>query len=158
MLRVNDPAPNFSAKNQLGVLIELKELLKAGPVVMFFYPQDSSPVCTLEARGFDDELSAFAAIGATVIGVNPGNCDSHRRFVEKAGLRYDLLSDDGKAIAKAYGVLKLGIMVDRVTYVIDQSGKIIFTNTGMFKSREHAVGALKALHLNPGKVEDSKTI
>lgn len=96
------PAPDFSLLDHAGQRVRLSDL-RGRPVVLFFYPEDDTPGCTVQACGYRDDHAAFAELGAVVLGVSPDDAESHRRFREKFGFPYALLSDPGSKVAASYG-------------------------------------------------------
>lgn len=149
-LKIGDKAPEFSLANADGVEISLKEFL-GKKVVLYFYPKDDTPGCTIEACDFSANLAAFADKGAVVIGVSPDSAASHAKFAQKHALKHILLCDTQKEVAKAYGAWGLkknygkeyeGII--RSTFVIDEGGKIaqIYSNV---KAKDHAAAVLGEL-------------
>ncbi len=123
-------APDFSLAGAGGETIALGGL-KGRKVVLYFYPKDDTSGCTLEAQGFNALGEAFAAAGATVVGVSPDSVKSHDRFRAKYGLTFPLASDEAKAMLAAYGVWVEKSMygrkymgVERTTMLIDGAGKI----------------------------------
>lgn len=130
MLKEGQSAPDFKLKNQDGKVVQLKEL--AGKkVVLYFYPKDMTPGCTVEACDFNDNLSRINSKKAVVLGVSFDGEKDHQKFREKHGLGFDLLVDDDKSLAKKYDVYQkkkfmgkefMGIV--RSTFVIDEQGKI----------------------------------
>ena len=121
-------APHFLATSDDGHPIGLSSL-RGRWVVLFFYPQDSSLGCTIEANRFEQALPEFDAMGATVVGVSTDSGASHGRFRQKCGLTFPLLPDTDKSISKAYGVLNglTGVfgVADRQTFLIDPHGVIV---------------------------------
>jgi peroxiredoxin Q/BCP len=118
-------------------------------LVLFFYPKDDTPGCTMEACAFRDSYTDLQALGAEVWGVSGDDASSHQRFAGKHQLPYPLLVDSGNQLRRAYGVpAVLGLLPGRVTYVIDGKGIIrhVFNNLldGPAHRRE-AIEALKAL-------------
>jgi peroxiredoxin Q/BCP len=118
-------------------------------LVLFFYPKDDTPGCTMEACAFRDSYADLQALGAEVWGVSGDDASSHQRFAGKHQLPYPLLVDSGNQLRRAYGVpAVLGLLPGRVTYVIDGKGIIrhVFNNLldGPAHRRE-AIEALKAL-------------
>jgi len=100
-------------------------------VVLYFYPKDNTPGCTLEAKGFTDELDEFSLLDAVILGISPDSEESHRRFIEKQGLKLTLLSDTGHQVLESFGVWKNKKMmgrefmgVERSTFLIDPEGKV----------------------------------
>ena len=94
-------------------------------VVLFFYPKDNSPACTMEACSFRDSHEAFREAGAEVIGISADSAESHRRFAERFRLPYMLLADTDGAVRPRYGVPRtFGLFPGRVTYLIDRDGMV----------------------------------
>lgn len=129
-LKVGDKAPAFSLQNQGGQSVTLKSL-KGKSVVLYFYPKDDTPGCTKEACGFRDSMASLKKTGAVIVGVSLDDTDSHRKFVDKYGLPFSLLSDEEAVVSKAYGVYKQKNMygkkfwgIERSTFVIDGAGTI----------------------------------
>ncbi len=131
MLEKNQPAPDFSAPNQDGVSVSLTDYRGAKKVIVYFYPKDDTPGCTIEANEFTALASEFARHDTVVLGVSKDSCASHRAFVDKYGLKVDLLADTGGELCEAYGVWqekekngekKMGIV--RSTFLIDEDGLV----------------------------------
>ena len=107
--------------------IRLRDFVGEKRVVLYFYPKDSSPSCTMEARGFNSLIAEFAAAGTEVIGVSTDDATSHARFAQQEGLRFSLGTDPDGALAKAFGAanrLVFGIVARRVTFLIEKDGRI----------------------------------
>ena len=125
MLKTGDRAPAFEALDQNGNAISLESCLTSGPVVLYFYPADFTPVCTAEACAFRDRFDDLATASVQIIGVSPQSADSHRRFAETYRLPFPLVGDEQKQIIRAYGVDgPLGFGVRRVTFYIREDGLI----------------------------------
>jgi thioredoxin-dependent peroxiredoxin len=92
-------------------------------VVVYFYPKDDTPGCTIEGRGFRDLVEQFGSFDTVVLGVSTDSVDSHRAFAQKYGLRFVLLSDAGGAMASAFGVLRDGHAA-RSTFVLDRDLRV----------------------------------
>jgi peroxiredoxin Q/BCP len=131
MLKKNQPAPDFSSPNQHNQLVSLSDFKGKKHVVLYFYPKDDTPGCTIEANQFTALASEFAKAGAVVIGVSKDSCASHQAFVDKYGLKLDLLADTTGALCERYGVwqdkekngeIKKGIV--RSTFLIDKNGML----------------------------------
>ncbi len=129
-LKKGDIAPAFSGKNQWGHTISL-DGLKGKKVILYFYPKDNTPGCTAEACNLNDNFDALISKGFEVIGVSPDSEASHLKFVEKYGLKFNLIADIDKQILNAYGAWgeknmygKITQGVLRSTFVIDQHGII----------------------------------
>jgi peroxiredoxin Q/BCP len=93
------------------------------PVVVFFYPQDDSPGCTLEGKEFRDLHEKFHALECAVVGVSTDSSASHRAFADKYGLPFTLLTDENGELSRTFGVLK-NRWADRATFVLDRDGRI----------------------------------
>ncbi len=142
-LKEGDKAPAFTGKNQDGKTISLDDF-KGKKVVLYFYPKDNTSGCTAEACNLNDHLDEFLKKGFAVIGVSPDSEASHRKFIDKHGLRFDLIADTEKEILEKYGVWaekkmygKTYMGVVRTTFVIDENGEIekIFKKVN---TKEHA--------------------
>ena len=146
MLPVGTKAPAFTLPDQNGVPRSLSDY-RGSKVVLYFYPKDMTPGCTKQACGFAELYPQFREKGAVVLGVSRDSVASHKRFEEKYGLPFPLLSDPNRAVIEAYGVWqekknygKVTMGIVRTTYLIDEEGVIV-----------KACGAVKAAE-NPGKM------
>lgn len=101
-LAVGDIAPDFCITDAEGRTVS-KEDYAGRRVILYFYPKAASPGCTTEACDFRDNLSALAAAGFEVLGISPDDTESLKEFAAEEGLTFSLLSDEGAAVAKAYG-------------------------------------------------------
>ena len=121
--RLLDEAPaGLELPNQLGAPVKLADF--AGRiVVLFFYPKDDTPGCTIEGREFRDLHDEFAALDCAVLGVSVDPVESHRAFAEKHGFPFQLLADTEGRLAAAFGVLREG-RAERTTFVIGTAGRI----------------------------------
>ena len=120
-------APAFRAKSSTGETVALKDL-KGQKIVLYFYPRDDTPGCTKEACNFRDNIYAFKAIGAAVVGVSVDDVDSHQKFATKYKLPFTLLADEEGETAKAYGVLrdwKLVQIASRQSFLVNPEGVIV---------------------------------
>jgi peroxiredoxin Q/BCP len=127
--KVGDKAPDFKTINQDGKEVKLSAL-KGQTVVLYFYPKDDTPGCTVEACEFRDGYTKLKK-KAVLFGVSPDSAKSHTKFIQKFKLPFDLLADEDKTLATAYGVwIKKSMYgreymgVARTTFVIDKTGKI----------------------------------
>src|SRR3989442_1422386 len=117
-VRVGDPAPDFTLRDQAGKPVQLRNLLGQGTVVLYFYPKDETPGCTLEARAFRDSYDRFTAAGAEVVGISSDSIASHRRVAARHRVPFLLLSDRGGGVRELYGVdKKLGFLPRPERYV-----------------------------------------
>ncbi len=148
MLKEGSKAPEFSLRGSDGKEHRLGEF-KGKTVVLYFYPKDDTPGCTIEAKGFNNSLREIRKLGAEVVGISKDGEDSHRRFCGKYSLRFLLLSDpDSKAIKKygAYGdrgIFGMGTL--RTTFIIGKDGKIarIFQKVRALGHEKEVLDALK---------------
>lgn len=125
MLKKGDLAPPFEGADQSGNPLNLKELLGNGPVLLYFYPADFTPICTAQACAFRDRQDALANVSLQIIGVSPQSESSHQRFADTYDLGFPLIPDQNKQIIKAYDVDgPFGIGVRRATYLIGVDGRI----------------------------------
>jgi len=152
-LHVGDKAPSIKLKNQDDKIISLDDY-KGQNVVLYFYPEDDTPGCTKEACSFRDELPKFGKMNTIVLGVSPDSVKSHKKFIQKYHLPFDLLSDDEKETITAYDVWKEKNMfgrkymgVERTTFIIDGNRKIrkIFSKVRVDGHYDEVMEALKEL-------------
>jgi peroxiredoxin Q/BCP len=147
-LKVGDRAPDFSLRDERGLPVSLKDHVGSKVVVLYFYPKDFTSGCTAEACSFRDNYRLYQDKGAVVIGVSVDSVESHSKFSEKYNLPFSILSDDGKDVARAYGVLGLGgFLAKRVTFIISKKGTIahIFPKVDVKQHNEEVLRALEEL-------------
>jgi peroxiredoxin Q/BCP len=132
MLEKNQVAPAFSAPNQHNETISLSDYKGSRNVILYFYPKDDTPGCTIEANQFTELASEFARVDTVVLGVSKDTCESHRAFIDKFGLEVDLLADTTGALCEAYGVWqekeKNGVKkpgIVRSTFLINKDGELV---------------------------------
>ena len=131
MLQVNDSAPDFELPTADMNMIRLSDYAGKNNVVLYFYPKDDTPGCTMEAMEFSELLDEFAARDTVVLGVSRDTCISHAAFRDKYGLTIELVADvDGEACA-AYDVMQKKVVngqermgIQRSTFIIDKNGII----------------------------------
>ncbi len=124
MLELNQPAPDFSCVSDKNETIALSDF-KGKYLVIFFYPKDDTPGCTIESCEFRDLKSDFDEVNSAVLGVSPDGVESHQQFVTKFSLNFPLLADTDQKIHQAYEVPKLenGYM-ERSTFLIAPDGTL----------------------------------
>ena len=132
MLEKNQAAPAFNSPNQNNEMIKLSDYIGSKNVVLYFYPKDDTPGCTIEANQFTELAGEFAEADTVVLGVSKDSCASHQAFIDKFGLEVDLLADTSGELCNAYGVWqekekggvkKMGIV--RSTFVINKAGELV---------------------------------
>ena len=141
------PAPDFEAETHTGERLRLSSL-KGRIVVLYWYPRAMTSGCTREARRFNELLDEFQRYGAVVLGISTDPPERNRRFAEKLGLRFTLLSDPSGEVARLYGVLKQGTKrpsAQRVTFIIAPDGTVYRVLRNIRPAERHADEALKAV-------------
>jgi thioredoxin-dependent peroxiredoxin len=131
MLKPGDDAPDFELLDQDEKTWKLSEL-KGRKVILYFYPADDTPGCTVQACDFRDASGELERSGYVVLGMSPQGTKSKRRFADKYSLNFPLLADTDRSVAKAYGAIRekpeewegIKLHVKRSTFVIDDNGKI----------------------------------
>ena len=142
---VGSELPNFSCLNDEGKLVTSEDI-SGKWTVMFFYPKDESPGCTLQSCSFRDRYDQFIEQGISLYGVSSDSVKSHKRFKKRYKLQYSLLSDEGGLLAKALKLKKdFGFLRARVTFVIDPEGIIVFAHTSQLGVTGHVKRALKVI-------------
>lgn len=145
---VGSPAPAFSLSDQDGKTHTLKDCTGKW-VVLYFYPKDDTPGCTVEACEFRDSIAEYKKAGVVVLGVSKDDEESHGKFAEKFRLPFPLLADTGKEAVNAYGVWVMKMMygkqsmgIRRTTFLIDPKGNIakVYENV---KPEGHAAEILR---------------
>lgn len=144
------PAPDFELPDDQGNIVRLRDL-RGQTVVLYMYPKDQTPGCTAQACDFRDNLARIQAAGAVVLGLSPDSVASHKRFKEKYGLTFPLLSDEGGAVASRYGAWvqkslfgRKFMGIERSTFIIDGDG-ILRKAFRKVKVRGHVDQVLRAL-------------
>ena len=153
-LSIGNRAPAFNLDGFPTKKYRLSEVLKQGPVVLYFYPRDDTPGCTTEACGFRDNLANFKKLKATILGVSTDTVAKHEKFAAKYQLPFPLLSDEDHAVCEKYGVWveknmygKKSMGIRRATFLIGTNGKIaaVWPKVKVAGHVEEVAAALKAL-------------
>lgn len=134
MLEVGTKAPVFTLPDQNGKIHSLEDY-RGQKVILYFYPKDNTPGCIKQACGYSERYPQFMEKGVEILGVSKDTVASHKRFEEKQGLTFTLLSDPERKVIQAYDVWKekknygkVSMGVVRTTYLIDEEGVIIRAN------------------------------
>ncbi len=129
--KAGEKAPDFSLPDEKNEKISLSQFKGKSPVVLYFYPKDDTPGCTVEACGFRDGFAKLKKAGAVVLGVSPDSSKSHVKFIEKFSLPFSLIADEAKSLSESYGVWVKKSMygkeymgVARTTFLIGKDGKV----------------------------------
>jgi len=141
-LETGASAPDVTALNQDG-----DEVSPAfdDTAVVYFYPRDGTPGCTLEAREFEADIESFRRAGVTVYGVSTDDVDSHREFADEEGLSFDLLADPDGEVADAFDVETRGDFVDRITFVVADGEVEAVVDADDMRPEGHAADVLDAV-------------
>jgi thioredoxin-dependent peroxiredoxin len=127
-IAIGKPVPDFKLPATGGKTVSLADL-KGKNVVLYFYPKDKTPGCTLEGQNFRDEQSKFAKLNTVVLGISRDSVKSHESFKQQEAFNFDLLADEDEKICRMFDVIKLKNMygkevmgVERSTFLIDKKG------------------------------------
>ena len=144
-LKVGDTLPNFNAKDANGNIFNSQDFVGKQPLVIYFYPKDDTPGCTVQACSFRDHYQEFKDLGAEVIGISSDSVQSHVRFKSRFNLPFILLSDNDKKLRKLFGVENnFLILPGRETFVVDGNGAILMVFNSM-SAKIHITKALEIL-------------
>jgi peroxiredoxin Q/BCP len=142
--QVGQQAPSVTLPSQDGTPVGLSEF-HGKWVVLYFYPKDNTPGCTIEAHNFQRDLAKYEQANAVIVGVSVDTTDSHKDFCAKQGLTFKLLADPDKKVVEEYGSLRPNGMALRNTFLIDPDGKIVKVWTGV-NPAQHSDEVLAALN------------
>ena len=141
--QVGQKAPEVTLPSQDGSKVSLKDF-RGKWVVLYFYPKDNTPGCTIEAHNFQRDLSKYQEKNAVILGVSVDSSESHQDFCTKQSLTFKLLADTEKKVVSEYGSLRDNGTAARNTFLIDPEGKIAKVWTGV-KPSEHSDEILATL-------------
>jgi peroxiredoxin Q/BCP len=153
MISEGSVAPDFTLPRDGGAMVTLSGF-RPGKVVLYFYPRDDTPGCTLEAQDFNARIADFAAAGTTVIGISKDSVKSHDKFCRKHGLGIILASDETGHTCKDYGVWgeksmygKTFMGIERTTVLIDGAGKVarVWNKVSVNGHADEVLAAARAL-------------
>ncbi len=151
MLQTNTNAPDFKTVNQNNESVNLSNFKNQKNVVLYFYPKDDTPGCTIEANQFTDLVNEFTQHDTVILGVSKDDTNSHQAFINKFNLKIDLLADTDGSLCDAYGVWqekekngvkKMGIV--RSTFIINKSGNLTDVEYGV-AAESHAARVLQKI-------------
>ena len=147
-------APAFELLDADGKPVALKDLIGSSNLVLYFYPKDMTPGCTIEACSFRDNIAPIKKLGAKVVGISGDSTDSHGKFIAKHDLNFPMLADPGNKVCKLYGVYKMKSLygrqflgIERTTFVIDKAGIVrrVFPKVKVNGHTEEVIEALKEI-------------
>jgi peroxiredoxin Q/BCP len=145
-LAVGETAPDFALKDQNGKIVKRSTIKK--PLVVYFYPADATPGCTVQAKSFNEDIDEIRKkYGADVVGISGQDVASKQKFAKELGLTFSILADEGDAVRNAFKVPKaaFGLLPGRVTYVLDKDGKCIKVYDNLTDAKSHIDQAKSAL-------------
>jgi peroxiredoxin len=149
MLEQNQLAPDFTSIDQNGDEISLAQFRGSKNVVLYFYPKDDTPGCTVEANEFTGLIDQFGAADTVVLGVSKDSCENHQKFINKHDLKVKLLADTGGELCELYGTWgerkfmgRTYMGIGRSTFVIDKQGKLAHVDYKV-KAKGHAQAMLE---------------
>jgi peroxiredoxin Q/BCP len=152
-LKEGDKAPAFKGKDQNGKIVSLADY-KGKKLVLYFYPEDGTPTCTVQACNLRDNFSLLKKEGISIVGISPDDVSKHKKFETKYELPFTLIADPAHTVIKVYGVWgekqlygRKYMGLHRTTFVINEKGIIqkIFLKP---KSKQHAEEIIAALKTN----------
>ncbi|MCX8196530.1 MAG: peroxiredoxin [Acidilobaceae archaeon] len=145
MVSKGDMAPDFEVLDHTGSKFRLSSE-RGKVVVLYFYPKAMTSGCTREGLRFNELLEEFEKLGARVYGISTDSVEDNRKFAELQGFRFRLLCDVGGSAARAYGVYKEGSgTAERVTFVIDEQGRVVEVLRNIRPAERHADEALRVV-------------
>lgn len=149
MPAVGQQAPTVALPSQDGGVVDIKSF-RGKWVVLYFYPKDMTPGCTVEAHNFQQDLPKYDKLNAAIVGVSVDSTDSHQQFCTKESLTFKLLADTDKKVVDSYGSLGTNGMATRSTFLIDPAGKIVQVWAKVSPGK-HSEEVLAALAQKEGK-------
>jgi peroxiredoxin len=145
-LQVGDLAPEFSLIGTGDRPYRVREFA-GNPIVLAFYPDDFSPVCTTQLRAYSASIDDFTQLGAVMLGISPQSLVSHESFTERLGIRFPLLCDEDRSVARNYGVLGPLGFYRRSVFVLDRGQRISYCHVSRagltFRSSDELLRAVQ---------------
>lgn len=131
MLAIGTPAPDFTLPGNHGTTVHLADLQGDKRALLVFYPKDQTPGCTAQLCAIRDNFDALRQYDVVPLGINSDDLDSHNAFSDAQNYQFDLLSDDGLNVSRAYQAATAGAAhPDRTVYIVGKDGTIIFAAPG----------------------------
>jgi len=143
-MNIGDTAPDFVLKDQSGNEFKLSNQLDKN-ILLVFYPKDSSPVCSVQLRNYNESVSEFEKKNIKVIGINSGNETSHKNFCDELELKFPLLADSNKLVCKYYDAVNLFGIVKRKLVLVGNNRKILWIHSALPFSYKNSAGIIKEL-------------
>ena len=160
MLEKQQNAPMFRSRNQDNQLVSLMDYAGEKNIVLYFYPKDDTPGCTIEANDFTRLAEEFGQYDTVVIGVSKDSCESHVDFIKKYGLKVELLADSTGELCESYGVWRerekngvKSMAILRSTFIINKDGVLVYVAYGV-TPEGHAEEILEKIKILEGHVEE----
>ncbi len=160
MLEKQQHAPMFRSKNQNNQLVSLTDYAGEKNIVLYFYPKDDTPGCTIEANDFTRLAEEFGKYNTVVIGVSKDSCESHVDFIKKFGLKVELLADTSGELCESYGVWRerekngvKSMAILRSTFIINKDGVLVDVAYGV-TPEGHAEEVLEKIKNLEGHTEE----
>jgi peroxiredoxin Q/BCP len=138
-ITIGDTCPTFTLLNQEGKEINIQDFIGKKNIIIYFYPKDNTPGCTKEACSFRDAMQDLNNLNCEVFGISADSVSSHKAFAERFKLTFNLLSDENNSVRKQFKVPAnlFGLIPGRVTYIIDQEGKVIHIINSQTNPEKH---------------------
>ena len=138
-ITIGDTCPTFTLLNQEGKEINIQDFIGKKNIIIYFYPKDNTPGCTKEACSFRDAMQDLNNLNCEVFGISANSVSSHKAFAERFRLTFNLLSDENNSVRKQFKVPAnlFGLIPGRVTYIINQEGKIIHIINSQTNPEKH---------------------
>lgn len=141
-LKIGDTAPEFQLTDQNENIVSLEQFKDKKNVVLFFYPKDFTMICTAEVCAFRDSYEKFKNADTEVIGISSDDILSHKKFSDEHNVSFSILSDTDNSVRKKYNAITMGIIPDRITFVIDKNGIIKYIFSSQLTAEKHMENAL----------------
>ena len=146
-IKVGDLFPDFKLEDEKGTSFQLRTSLKKNYLVIFFYPKDDSPGCTMQACHFRDNYSIFNNLNCDIIGISSDSVNKHKEFQNKYSLPFTLLSDSSSELRRSLELPKdfFGLTLGRITFLINSKREILFIFRSSLNMKAHINAVLKVL-------------